>query len=99
MMLLLNHVIVGFEPICSEDLVCSNIMYMAKSKTKTACSFADVPPQDDDNTGEPGEEPTAIYQKSKGNQSSKGNMPKIIGPDTRAKNGVIHIVENVILQG
>merc|ERR1711862_35642 len=48
--------------------------------------------------GEPGEEPTAIFQKGRGNGSSKGNMPKIIGPDTRANNGVLHIVDNVILQ-
>merc|ERR1739838_275301 len=37
-------------------------------------------------------------QKGKGNGSSKGNMPKIIAPDQRAKNGVLHIVDNVILQ-
>jgi len=97
--LLLNHVIVGFQPICSEDLVCGNVMYMATKRSKTACSFTDGPPQGDDNTGEPGEEPTAIYQKGKGNKTSKDNMPKIVGPDTRAKNGVIHIIDNVILQG
>jgi len=100
--LLLNHIVVGFQPICSTDLVCGNIMYMANSsqnggRTKTACSFTDGPPQGDDNTGEPGEEPTAIYQKGKGNRSSQGNMPEIIGPDTRAKNAVIHIIDNVIL--
>merc|ERR1712029_216702 len=56
------------------------------------------PPQGDDNTGEPGEEPTGYYQKGRGNSNSKGNMPKIVGPDTRAKNGVIHVINNVILQ-
>jgi len=97
--LLLLHVIVGFEPICAEDLVCSNIMYMANGQnSKTACSFTEGPPQGDDNTGEPGEEPTGYYQKGRGNSNSKGNMPKIVGPDTRAKNGVIHVINNVILQ-
>jgi len=97
--LLLLHVIVGFEPICYEDLVCSNIMYMANGQnSKTACSFTDGPPQGDDATGEPGEEPTAIFQKGRGNNNSKGNMPEIVGPDTRSKNGVIHIINNVILQ-
>jgi len=100
--LLLNHIIVGFEPICSVDLVCGNIMYMANSsqkgtRTKTACIFGE-PGQGDDATGEPGEEPTAIVQKGSGNNNSKGNMPEIIGPDTRAKNAVIHIVNNVIMQ-
>merc|ERR1711862_805810 len=76
------------------------IMYMGGGQnSKTACSFADDgSPQGDDATGEPGEEPTAIFQKGRGNGSSKGNMPKIIGPDTRANNGVLHIVDNVILQ-
>jgi len=98
--LILLHTIVGFTPICSEDLRCANIMYMANGQnSKTACSFADDgSPQGDDATGEPGEEPTAVFQKGKGNGSSKGNMPKIIGPDTRANNGVLHIVDNVILQ-
>jgi len=98
--LILLHTIVGFTPICAEDLRCANIMYMANGQnSKTACSFADDgSPQGDDATGEPGEEPTAIFQKGRGNGSSKGNMPKIIGPDTRANNGVLHIVDNVILQ-
>jgi len=101
--LLLNHVVVGFEPICSEDLVCGNLLFMANSsekgqRTKTACSFSESPPQGDDAKPEDGEEPTAIYQKGDRNGSSKGNMPEIIGPDTRAKNGVIHIINNVILQ-
>merc|ERR1712207_126940 len=63
-----------------------------------ACSFSESPPQGDDAKPEDGEEPTAIYQKGDRNGSSKGNMPEIIGPDTRAKNGVIHIINNVILQ-
>jgi len=98
--LILLHTIVGFTPICAEDLRCANIMYMANGQnSKTACSFADDgAPQGDDATGEPGEEPTAIFQKGRGNGSSKGNMPKIIAPDQRAKNGVLHIVDNVILQ-
>jgi len=101
--ILLNHVVVGFNPICAEDLRCGNLLYMANSsergqRTKTACSYTEGPPQGDDATGEPGEEPTKIYQKGDGNGSSKGNMPEIIGPDTRAKNGVIHIIDNVILQ-
>jgi len=97
--LILLHTIVGDTPICSEDLICSNIMFMANGQnTKTACSFTDGPPQGDDATGEDGEEPTSIYQKGKGNGSSKGNMPEIIAPDVQAKNGVLHIVNNVILQ-
>ena len=101
--LLLNHIVVGFEPICSEDLVCGNLLFMANSSekgqmTKTACSFSESPPQGDDAKPEDGEEPTAIYQKGDRNGSSKDNMPEIIGPDTRAKNGVIHIINNVILQ-
>lgn len=97
--LILLHTIVGFTPICAEDLRCANIMYMANGQnSKTACSFDDGPPQGDDATGEDGEVPTAYYQKGRGNGSSKGNMPKIIAPDVRAKNGVLHIVDNVILQ-
>jgi len=101
--LLLNHVVVGFEPICAEDLVCGNLLYMANSsergqRTKTACSFSESPPQGDDAKPEDGEEPTAIYQKGDRNGSKNDNMPEIIGPDTRAKNGVIHIINNVILQ-
>merc|ERR1712204_107972 len=61
-------------------------------------SFGDDPSGGDDAKPEDGEEPTAIYQKGDRNGSSKGNMPEIIGPDTRAKNGVIHIINNVILQ-
>merc|ERR1712029_985478 len=99
--LLLNHIVVGFNPICAEDLRCGNLLYMANSsergqRTKTACSYTEGPPQGDDATGEG--EPVAIYQKGDGNGSSKGNMPEIVGPDTRAKNGVIHIINNVILQ-
>merc|ERR1712157_211388 len=98
-----NHVVVGFEPICSEDLVCGNLLFMANSsekgqRTKTACSFSESPPQGDDAKPEDGEEPTAIYQKGDRNGSKNNNMPEIIGPDTRAKNGVIHIINNVILQ-
>jgi len=97
--LILLHTIVGFTPICAEDLICANIMFMANGQnTKTACSFDDGPPQGDDAKPEDGEVPTAYYQKGRGNGSSKGNMPKIIAPDVRAKNGVIHIVDNVILQ-
>merc|ERR1719232_505525 len=101
--LLLNHVVVGFTPICAEDLVCGNLLYMANSsekgeRTKTACSFSEGPPQGDDATGEDGEEPTKIYQKGDRNGSKNDNMPEIIGPDTRASNGVIHIINNVILQ-
>jgi len=101
--LLLNHVVVGFQPICYEDLVCGNLMFMANGsqrgqRTKTACSFGDGGSGGDDATGGPGEEPTVISQKGDGNGGSKGNMPNIVGPDTRAKNGVLHIVNNVILQ-
>jgi len=101
--LLLNHVVVGFNPICAEDLRCGNLLYMANGsqkgqRTKTACSYTEGPPQGDDETGEPGEEPTKVYQKGDGNGSSKGNMPEIVAPDTCAKNGVIHIIDNVILQ-
>jgi len=97
--LILLHTIVGFTPVCAEDLICANIMFMANGQnTKTACSFDDGPPQGDDAKPEDGEEPTAYYQKGRGNGRSKGNMPKVIAPDVRAKNGVIHIVDNVILQ-
>merc|ERR1712102_219212 len=59
--ILLNHVVVGFNPICAEDLRCGNLLYMANSsergqRTKTACSYTEGPPQGDDATGEPGEE-------------------------------------------
>jgi len=68
-------------------------------RTKTACSSGDDGGSGgDDATGGPGEEPTVISQKGDGNGGSKGNMPNIVGPDTRAKNGVLHLVNNVILQ-
>jgi len=98
--LLLNHVIVGFHPVCSDDLVCSNLMYMANGsergqRTKTACAFDGEPPQGDDASGS---DPTSVYQKGDGNGSKNDNMPQIISADNKASNGVIHIINNVILQ-
>jgi len=90
--LLLNHVEVGFNAIFAEDLVCGNLLYMANSssrgqRTKTACRFEN---------GE--EEPTAIFQKGDENTSDKDNLPEIVVTDIKAKNGVAHIINNVILQ-
>lgn len=101
--LLLNHVEVGFNAIFAEDLVCGNLLYMANSssrgqRTKTACSFGDSPSEGDDAKPEDGEGPTAIYQKGDENTSSKDNLPEIVVTDIKARNGVAHIINNVILQ-
>merc|ERR1711862_751391 len=45
--ILLNHVVVGFNPICAEDLRCGNLLFMANGsergqRTKTACSYTEA---------------------------------------------------------
>lgn len=86
--LILFHTIVDFNPIDVEELICGNFFYMANGQlSQTICDPSDTTSIDNS---------TIVYQKGEGNDS--GNMPMIIDPNFRAKNGVVHIVDNVMLQ-
>jgi len=101
--LLLNHIIVGWTPVCFDDLRCSTLMYMGDGDTtKTICIPAlDGPTTDeckyDQATSDPIEDGEEYYIYQKGaNRRSDCNFPKIESSSIGAKNGVIHVVNNVI---
>ena len=83
---LLFHAVLG-TTIYAKDLSCErggdrNLIQMANGEnSRTICDFAD--------------DITVIYQKGPGN--ARDNMPMIIAADVEACNGIIHVVDRVML--
>jgi transforming growth factor-beta-induced protein len=83
--LLLYHVVADQE-IYEADLRCQRLLTMANGKdSRTFCSA--VGPGVADN----------VYQKGRGNPQVPTKLPKIVMTDIAACNGLIHIVDNVML--